>query len=303
VTDQRDVENVDQYETRNLLEGWCPEGEAWTDAVQRVTAAEWERITHDFPLSKPSEQAAALSLYSFTGLIPTNQDDQGGGGQGYDGAVDVLLTDATTGERQVMEVTSSLDPVYQGASRAAEDFERIIRLTYTGTMTWTLGLERGWEFQRLKKLAPIIARMLNDLDGPVDGSEEEIELRPNVTARRLGITDPPIVYVDSRNAGASSFEDTYLDALSAYLANDPTIDGKLEKLEREGPRFEATRRHLYIGMASTGRQGGLLPSSPSYFTWGNFTPPTILDDLWLDGGTGELYHWAREAGWVFHRMS
>lgn len=302
MTDQRSVENVGQDEPRNLLEGWCPEGEAWADAVQRVTVVEWERIKEDFPLSKPSEQAAALSLYSFTGLIPTNQDDQGGGGQGYDGAVDVLLTDATTGERQVMEVTSSLDPNYQGSSRAVEEFERVIRLTYTGATTWALGLERGWEFQRLKKLAPIIARRLNKLDGAVVESEEEIELHPNVTARRLGVTDPPTVHVDSRNAGASSFGDTYLDALSAYLANDPIIDGKLEKLEREGPKFEATRRHLYIGMASTGRQGGLLPSSPSYFTWGEFVPPVSLDDLWLDGGTGELYHWSREGGWVFHRM-
>lgn len=277
-------------EHRNLQQGWCPEGEPWAEAAQRVNPEEWERIKRDFPLTKPAEQTAALSLYSFTGLIPTNQDDQQGSGSGYDGAIDVLLTHATTGEQQVMEVTSSLDSAYQNSSDAVKKFERIIKQTYTGATTWTLGLERGWELQRLTELSTIVARALNDLDGTDAGRNEDVQLHPHVTARQLGRTDPPIVYVDSRNAGASSFGDAYLDAFSLYLATDSTIEGKLVKLGREGLKFEATRRHLFIGMASTGKHGGLLPSSPSYFTWGEFTAPLLLDDLWLEGGTGELYH-------------
>lgn len=55
-------------------------------------------------------------------------------------------------------------------------------------------------------------------------------------------------------------------------------------------------------MAFTGNQGGLLPASPSYFTWGNFSCPEPVTDLWLDGGTGEVYHWDRSEGWEFHRI-
>ncbi len=196
-----DGTEMTQGERRNLLEGWCQEGERWTDALQRVDPHELARIKQDFPLSKPSEQTAALSAYSFTGLIPTNQDDQVGSGHGYDGAVDVLLKNADSGDRQVMEVTTSLDQNYQGSANAIKEFERIIALTYTGSVTWALGLERGWENRRLKRLAPVIAGQLNDLDGTELGGDDEIELHPNVTARPLGPTDPPIVYIDSRNAG------------------------------------------------------------------------------------------------------
>lgn len=71
------------------MDGWCPQGEPWAEAAQRVNPDEWERIKQHFPLTKPAEQTAALLLYSFTGLTPTNQDDQQGRGGGYDGAVDV----------------------------------------------------------------------------------------------------------------------------------------------------------------------------------------------------------------------
>jgi len=201
-----------------------------------------------------------------------------------------------------MEVTTSLDPIYQRASKAVQQFERRIAQAYVGKTTWTLSFERGWESERLKELAPLVAQALNDADDTEAGRTEAIDLHPKVTGRQLGPTDPPIVYVDSTNAGASSIGTRYLDALSDYLQNDPTIGSKLVKLQREGLRFNATRQHLFIGMASTGSRGGLLPSSPSYFTWGEFRAPSFLDDLWLWGGTGLLYHWSREAGWIFHRV-
>lgn len=262
----------------------------------------WTQILRHFPSTKPVEQAAALTLYAYTGLIPSNQDDQRGGG-GYDGAVDVLLTNPHTGRQQIMEVTSSLDPTYQRSSDALREFERIIAQAYSGEASWSLGLERGWEFRRLKELAILVARALNDLDSSEAGTDQSVKVHPNVTTRWLGPTDPPIVYVDSRNAGASSFGEPYLDALAAYLASESTIANKLTKLKREGENLNATRRHFFIGMASTGKLGGLPPSSPSYFTWGDFTAPSILDDLWLHGDTGEIYHWSHEIGWVFHRMN
>lgn len=289
-------------EPRNLQDGWCDEGASWSTAVQHVDPEEWERLKTEFPLAKEAEQVAALFLYSFTKLIPTNQDKQQAGGDGYNGAVDVLLTDAATGERQVMEVTTSLDESYQRASKAVEEFERRIAQRYTGEATWTLGLERGWESERLKELATVVADALNDADGTEAGRNRDVELHPKVTARQLGPTDPPIVYVDSTNAGASSFGARYLDSLTDYLESDPVIGRKLEKLEREGLRFNATRRHLFIGMTGTGARGGLLPASPSYFTWGEFRAPANLDDLWLWGRTGLLYHWSREAGWIFHSV-
>lgn len=289
-----------QDERRNLTDGWCREGVSWAEAAQRVDPQEWERIRRDFSIGKSAEEAAALLVYSFTTLIPTSQDDQHGSGAGYDGAVDMLLTDATSGEVQVLEVTTSLDPIYEKSSDALRKFERLIARTYTGQATWALGLERGWQLQRLRELAATVARTLNDLTG-IATQGQEIQLHRCVTARMIGSTDPPIVYVESRNAGASSFSPTYLDALSRYLATDPTIRTKLEKLTVEGARLGATRLHLFLGMASSGTRGGLLPASPSYFTWGEFTPPPLLDDLWLDGGAGELYHWTREDGWVFHR--
>ncbi|MFZ4842996.1 hypothetical protein [Mycetocola saprophilus] len=285
---------------RNLSEGWCTEGEPWSLAQQRVDPAEWERIKRDFPISKAAEQTAALSLYMFTGLIPTNQDNQSGGADGRNGAVDALLT-AATGERQIMEVVSSLDPQYRNSSAAVNKFERIIAASYQGATSWALSLERGWESQRLTELAPQITDALSGVEEEGEANSNEIKIHPFVTAQRIQIAGQPTVFVSSRNAGASSFGGSYLEALTDYLANDLTIERKLNKLEREGERLGATRRHLFIGMASTGKHGGLLPSSPSFFTWGEFTPPRVIDDLWLEGGTGELYHWALETGWIFHR--
>lgn len=294
---------------RNLLEGWCPEGESWTEAARRVNPDEWSRIKRDFPLTKPAEQTAALALYAYTGLLPRNEDRQQSrrdvssepSSGTYDGAVDIVLTDAETGARQVAEVTTTLDPRYEKSSSALVKFESIVRQKYTGAISWTLSLDRGWEAEPLKSLAHLVARALNELDGTTLGVDDDAGLHPVVRGRQLGLTDPPIVYVSDRNAGATAFQGGYLDALSQYLASDTVIGDKIRKLERESKRHDATRRHLYIGVASTGRRGGLLPVSPSYFTWGTFTAPAPLDDLWLQGGTGEIYHWARERGWLFHR--
>lgn len=97
-------------------------------------------------------------------------------------------------------------------------------------------------------------------------------------------------------------ERPYLDRLTDYVATSALIETKCEKLRREGESLGSTRQHLYLLTAATGRHGGLLPVSPSQMTWGTFSPPPTLTDLWLDGGTGIVYHWAIGEGWRFHQQ-
>ncbi len=113
---------------------------------------------------------------------------------------------------------------------------------------------------------------------------------------------PPVITVHSYNAGQEEKNRPYLDELTEYVATDKTVQSKVEKLAREQTLHIAQRCHLFLGMASTGPHGSLLPISPSYFTWGELKLPDVLDDLWLEGNTGELYHWTKERGWLFHRM-
>lgn len=141
---------MNRGEPRNLQEGWCPEGEAWSNAAARVDPEEWERIKNAFDPKKAAEVTAALLTYAFTGLTPSNQDDQGGQGQGRNGAVDILLTDATTGEQQAMEVTTSLDRRYQDSSAAIAKFEEAVTVSYNG--------ERSWSLETRTRLGNVTAR-------------------------------------------------------------------------------------------------------------------------------------------------
>lgn len=292
-----------EAERRNLLEGWCPQGESLSQVLRRRDPVVLKRIESEGrDLKDATEVRAAFLLHAFTGLDPAVEDDQRSRGQGRNGAVDIVLS-APDGQRQIAEVTSSLDTTYQRSSAALARFESEIAQRYEGAMSWMLDLERGWESLRLvREVAPDVAAKLNQLDSGSIDTDGSFLIHPLVTAWPLAPTDPPIVYVQSRNAGASNLEGPYLDALSDYLSTDRTIEGKLSKLTRETPRFGSTRCHLFVGMASTGSWGGLLPSSPSYFTWGEFSAPMPLTDLWLEGGTGELYHWTREADWFFHDL-
>lgn len=184
---------------------------------------------------------------------------------------------------------------------AAARLEAAIADRYTGRVSWMIELERGWETTTWRTLAPAIADALAAAPAP-SSSDEPVTIHPHIRAHAIGPTDPPVVWITGHNAGASSFGAPYLDALSSYLEQDATALGKLDKLAREALLFDAQRVHLFIAMASTGSRGGLLLASPSYFTWGTFTPPGPLTDLWLDGGTGEVYHWTIEAGWVSHEL-
>jgi len=287
---------------RNLLEGWPTEGACWSKAARRINPTEWERIKSTFDPKKQNEVAAALFAYAFTGLIPTNEDDQSGGGGGRDGAVDIRLADGATGEVQIMEVTSSIYSRYQCSSSALGTFESRVSSGYTGDLSWCVELEHGWENLDLCIVAQAIVAALNSSPAETLESPCRQQVHSHAVIWRSPVPTIPKVQVISRNAGASPLDRPYLEALSEYLRNDPVMTRKLDKLTQERANLGATRSHLFIGMASTGIHGGLLPISPSYFTWGHFSPLDGLDDLWLHGGTGELFHWAREDGWVFHNL-
>lgn len=284
---------------RDLREGWCRKGDSLSLRLSQIDRPSHDRIGEAFVSAPTEECRAAQLLHAFTGLDPSLEDRQAGIAS-RDGAIDILLTSAL-GYHEVVEVTRSLDPRYERAADAVAHFEQIVAAKYTGHVSWILELDRGWEGTRWRELAPRIAEALADTPVP-SSSDEPVAVHPHIRAYALGQTDPSTIWVAGRNAGATDFDMPYLNALSSYLSRDATIRGKIEKLRREAKRFAARRVHLFIAMASTGSHGGLLPSSPSYFTWGRFTPPESITDLWLDGRTGELFHWSVEDGWEFHEL-
>jgi hypothetical protein len=93
----------------------------------------------------------------------------------------------------------------------------------------------------------------------------------------------------------------YLERLSDYLRESERGQHHIEKLKREAKEVSADHLHLYLLVASTGKWGNLLATSPSYLTEGIFEPPASLTDIWLDGGTGYLYRWRQETGWTYHQ--
>ncbi|MGF9660172.1 hypothetical protein AAIH18_22330, partial [Pantoea agglomerans] len=202
-----------------------------------------------------------------------------------------------------VEVTRSIDAKYQRSQAHTRKFEKAVEREYRGNVSWQFDLERGWESADLNEVARDVATELNRLLDAGTMPETIVDVHPVVRAGVIGPMDPPRIIVMSANAGANNAEAPYLNELSDYLAHDPIIGKKLSKLERERQEHGAVRTHLYIHMAPTGQRGGLLPTSPSYFTWGEFTAPEVLTDLWLDGNTGRLFHWTVESGWVFHATS
>lgn len=284
---------------RILSEGWCPESESWADARASMSADMVQHLAQEFAPASPEERAAAELLATFTRAQPWREDCQEKGRPGCPGAVDIVLTDEPR-RPQVVEVTTSLDTRYQGAAGACARFEAEVQRHYTGRFAWQLDLERGWEHTRLvRELAPDVAAALN-AESAATSPRDVIDIGPHVRALLIGPLDPSLVFVMSRNAGANNLDGPYLDALSDYLACDPVIGRKLDKLARDRDGLDADRVHLFVAMATTGSHGGLFPASPSYFTWGTFTLPPFVTDIWLQGN--ELYHWTAEAGWVFHEL-
>jgi hypothetical protein len=290
---------------RDLTQGWCDEGQSLSDAAARRDPEEFIRIADHFKHAKVYEHRAASLLYAFTGHPPRSEDHQTAAGNSRTGAVDIALT-TCWGSTEICEVSTTLDRRFQSSIAALQQLQDDILARYEGTTSWSLELERGWDDTRLRKTAPEIAERLNEADlnhNPVvSGEPTVVWVHEKISARMTASTVPPNISVHSYNAGQVNETAPYLDELSEYIATDATIQSKLNKLTKERPRLDAERSHLFLGMASTGPRGSHLPVSPSYFTWGRFTAPDGLDDLWLEGNTGELYHWTRERGWIFHQM-
>ncbi len=288
-------------EPRNLLENWCPVGMSIPDAFRALGAErvrELEAGLDAWPESEVDERHAALCLAAHLGRWPVLRDQVRVG----DGLADLELH--RDGEPvEVAEVMSTLDQVFMGNF----DFLKrrliaAVSAAYRGPGAWDLDFERGVELPRgrnLQSAAMTWASRISALD-----AEERMHANPigdGVSAYRLASDHPRGVFFGGASAEVPSSGDApYLDRLTQYLASDGIVHRHVEKLIRDGDSIGAARRHLFLRPASTGRNGGLLGMSPSYFTWGTFSAPDGLTDVWLDAGDFNVFHWTGELGWVFH---
>ena len=282
---------------RDLTHGWCAEGEPLSVALGNVSSAQWQQRTDAFLGVDPFETRAALFLHAFTGYMPRLEDTDG-----RQAAVDLTLhgDDRLEG---IVEVTSTLDGPFQRDSANLRPLLAEIIDEYQGRPGWALSFEHGWTIparDQRRDLARRIARALEAVD---DVADEPVAIDQSTHAYRLPESRAGQLELTGWSANVPDALDLhYLDRLSAYLATSPLVARKLKKLRIEADRLGTTRRHLYLLMASTGDTGGLLPASPSFFTWGVFACPDPITDLWLDGGTGEIYHFDQATGWRFHRI-
>ncbi|BDZ55411.1 hypothetical protein [Agromyces marinus] len=284
---------------RNLLQGWCAEGVTLTGALEGVPASSHQARESEFASAGADESRAALYLHLFTGSLPQLEDTAG-----RQSAVDLTLH-SNYGLVGIAEVTSTLDRHFQRDSGQLRRLVASVNAEYAGTGAWSLGFEYGWSMPTNTQLPGLAQRLSAELER-ADAStndDEAVTLAEHVLAYRVEQGLGPRVHLASWSANVPTSADTpYLDRLSTYLAESDLIARKLAKLAAEGERLGTNSLHLYLLMASTGVDGGLLPSSPSFFTWGRFACPAPATDLWLDGGTGEIYHWSQDTGWVFHRV-
>lgn len=288
---------------RDLSKNWCPEGEPFSSAAEHVSQSRRDALHEQFVNAGRSEYRAAVLLLVFTDLDPTNADPQVAGSPSRNGAVDILLTPSSA-PPEIVEVTSSLDTDYESSSAQVRRFEERILQTYEGGSSWNLDLNGDWHQSKLMALAAEVAQELTDLDrAETHSGTIALSASAHLVATRCATIGAPTVQTWSKHAGVIDSEEPYLEALSSYLATNETIQRKLKKLDSEKIRHGASRIHLFVLMASTGAHGALLPMSPSHFTEGTFVAPAPLTDLWLEGNTGELYHWSDEAGWIFHSLT
>ena len=283
---------------RNLLNGWCPEGTSVENAWLSISQDAHRERDLEFLTAEGGEVRAAAYLQIFTQLRPRLEDTDG-----RQGAVDLTLERAD-GYFEIAEVTSTLDRNFLRDSNQLRHFERQLQDDYVGTASWALAFEHGWAMPatraEIRQLSREVAAQLMVADRAAERANP-VQVAPDIFAFQHTSAARPITIGSWNSNIPFSADQPYLDRLSTYLAESELVASKLSKLELESDRLNARRRHLYLLMAGSGEGGGLLPSSPSYFTWGEFRYPLLLTDLWLDGGTGEIYHWADIDGWKFHR--
>lgn len=294
------VNYSDDEMKRDLSKDWCPEGISLNEARAAMTLNDHQRFALAFGTDIDDESRAAANLYAFTRLLPALED-----ANGLQGAVDLTLHGSANGV-EIVEVTSTIDGSYQRNRAQSVALAEKMSELYTGATSWVLSFEHGWSLPRnadLPALASTLASALMDLDTAGTG-DEPLKIATGIHAYLTERGLAPSVSASSWNANIPpSTPAPYLNLLSEYLIGSDLIATKLSKLQRESERLQASRRHLYLLMASTGKDGGLLPVSPSYFTWGEFTCPPPVTDLWLDGGNGMIFHWNDHDDWVFHRTS
>ena len=285
---------------RNMLHRWCPEGISLNDAFEALGADAYEKTLSEFAGATPDDIRAATYLQAFTTLRPVWRDRDG-----LQGAADIELR-KPGGSSEIVEITSTLENNHERDRRRLERLAREVQALYGGPHAWVFHLAYGWAApptgRAQRNLARSIVRELEafDSEGREHGrstSAEWLFLR-----RDLIDTTARVEVVSWSTNTPDSGDEPYLDRLTRYLFSSSLIASKTEKLTRESRVLSAQRRHLYLLMASMGLDGALLPTSPSYLTWGDFRTPSEITDLWLDGGTGEIYHWTVEAGWQFHRL-
>ncbi|MBG6109065.1 hypothetical protein [Frigoribacterium sp. CG_9.8] len=252
----------------------------------------------DFVGAKPGEVRAATYLQILTHLRPRLEDTDG-----RQGAVDLTLERAD-GQFEIAEVTSTLDRNFLRDSNQLRHFERQLLDEYSGAASWALAFEYGWAMPATRagigQLSRDIASQLMVADTSAERANP-VQVAPDVYAF-VHTNARNLITIGSWNSNIPiSLDQPYLNRLSTYLNESELVSSKLMKLEVESGRLNAQRSHLYLLMAGSGEDGGLLPVSPSYFTWGEFRCPPEVTDLWLDGGTGEIYHWSDLDGWKFHR--
>ena len=281
---------------RDLTRGWCVEGQPLSAAIGNVPPAQWQQRSDTFVDVDPFEARAALFLHALTGCMPQLEDTDG-----RQAAVDLTLHHGDRLEG-IVEVTSTLDGRFQRDSANLQPLLAEITDEYAGQSGWALSFEHGWTVparDQRRDLARQIARALEAVDEVAD---EPVTIDESTQAYRLPENRAGQLELTGWSANVPDARDLpYLDRLTAYLETSPLVARKLKKLGKESERLGTTRRHLYLLMASTGDAGGLLSASPSFFTWGVFACPAPITDLWLDGGTGEIYHFDQDKGWRFHR--
>jgi hypothetical protein len=284
---------------RDLTKSWCPEGEPLAEAVAQIPAEAWERRTAAFDGVDKFEARAALFLHAFTGYMPRLEDTDG-----RQGAVDLTLhvADRLVG---IVEVTSTLDAQFQRNSAHLQPLIDEVNREYRGDARWALSFEHGWRLPPGRQRSALARELASGLEMQESSTNvaQAIQIANLVLAYPISDPGDGAVELTGWNANIPDARDLpYLDRLTAYLSSSTLVARKLKKLSAEAERLGTTRCHLYLLMASTGNEGGLFPVSPSYFTWGNFSCPEPATDLWLDGGTGEVYHWDLSSGWKFHRL-
>lgn len=297
---------------RLLTEGWCDRGPSIPEAAAALSAPDeawWE--SDDFRRAPSDDIRAAMNLWFLTGATPSRRDVKGAG----DGLVDLVLHPADAPPEPV-EILATIDWNYQAAVPRAVALVAELNGSESLERYVPVRLERGWEPPHTR------GRKARDTGDRWREAVERVrqEARAGVVsdeaAAAIQAVFPGIEFgVPSAESGKSGFElvswnaamdsgnAPYLQRLSAYLATEERPAHHLEKLHRESIALGARRRHLYLLVAAAGRWGNLLPTSPSWFTDGEFTAPEGLTDLWLDGGTGYIMRWRREGGWSYHETA